>query len=54
MIRRQPFAAVNLISDPIHGYLELTKRLGLWRYLVGVSSCTNIEPGIEIPDWGRG
>ena len=27
MIRRQPFAAVNLISDPIHGYIELTKRL---------------------------
>jgi HD superfamily phosphohydrolase len=26
--RRHPFAAVNLISDPIHGYLELTKRLG--------------------------
>jgi HD superfamily phosphohydrolase len=26
--RRLPFAAVNLISDPIHGYLELTKRLG--------------------------
>jgi hypothetical protein len=25
--RRHPFAAVNLISDPIHGYLELTKRL---------------------------
>ena len=25
--RRLPFAAVNLISDPIHGYLELTKRL---------------------------
>ena len=24
---RHPFAAVNLISDPIHGYLELTKRL---------------------------
>ena len=23
-----PFAAVNLISDPIHGYVELTKRLG--------------------------
>lgn len=22
-----PFAAVNLISDPIHGYIELTKRL---------------------------
>src|ERR687888_808927 len=22
-----PFRAVNLISDPIHGYLELTKRL---------------------------
>ena len=27
--RRHPFAAVNLISDPIHGYLELTKRLTL-------------------------
>ena len=25
--RRHPFAAVNLISDPIHGYLELSKRL---------------------------
>ncbi len=24
---RHPFAAVNLISDPIHGYVELTKRL---------------------------
>ena len=23
-----PFSAVNLISDPIHGYVELTKRLG--------------------------
>jgi HD superfamily phosphohydrolase len=28
MSRRHPFAAVNLISDPIHGYVELTKRLG--------------------------
>lgn len=27
MIRRHPFRAVNLISDPIHGYVELTKRL---------------------------
>jgi uncharacterized protein len=27
MRRRQPFAAVNFISDPIHGYVELTKRL---------------------------
>jgi uncharacterized protein len=27
IVRRQPFAAVNLISDPIHGYVELTKRL---------------------------
>jgi hypothetical protein len=27
-VARHPFAAVNLISDPIHGYLELTKRLG--------------------------
>jgi HD superfamily phosphohydrolase len=25
--RRHPFGAVNLISDPIHGYVELTKRL---------------------------
>ena len=25
---RHPFTAVNLISDPIHGYVELTKRLG--------------------------
>ena len=25
--RRHPFAAVNLISDPLHGYVELTKRL---------------------------
>ncbi len=27
MIPRHPFRAVNLISDPIHGYVELTKRL---------------------------
>ena len=27
-VRRHPFAAVNFISDPIHGYIELTKRLG--------------------------
>jgi HD superfamily phosphohydrolase len=26
-VPRHPFAAVNLISDPIHGYVELTKRL---------------------------
>jgi uncharacterized protein len=26
-VTRHPFAAVNLISDPIHGYVELTKRL---------------------------
>jgi HD superfamily phosphohydrolase len=25
---RHPFVAVNLISDPIHGFIELTKRLG--------------------------
>jgi HD superfamily phosphohydrolase len=25
--RRHPYSAVNLISDPIHGYVELTKRL---------------------------
>jgi uncharacterized protein len=24
---RHPFSAVNLISDPVHGYVELTKRL---------------------------
>jgi len=34
--------------------LELTKRLRLWRYSVGVNSCTSIEPGMGIPDWGRG
>ena len=34
--------------------LELTKRLRLWRYSVGVNSCTSIEPGLGIPDWGRG
>src|ERR1700730_8910898 len=27
LMRRHPFAAVNLISDPLHGYIELTKRL---------------------------
>ena len=27
MTRRHPFTAVNFISDPIHGYVELTKRL---------------------------
>jgi hypothetical protein len=26
-VPRHPFSAVNLISDPIHGYVELTKRL---------------------------
>jgi hypothetical protein len=26
-VSHQPFRAVNLISDPIHGYVELTKRL---------------------------
>src|SRR6266508_710351 len=26
-MQRHPFTAVNLISDPIHGYIELTKRL---------------------------
>jgi HD superfamily phosphohydrolase len=26
-VERHPFSAVNLISDPIHGYVELTKRL---------------------------
>src|SRR3954463_7775005 len=26
-VARHPFAAVNLISDPIHGYVELTKTL---------------------------
>ncbi len=33
---------------------ELTKRLRLWRYVVGLNSVTTIEPGMEIPDWGRG
>ena len=34
--------------------LELTKRLRLWRYSVGVNSCTSIEPGMGIPNWERG
>ena len=34
--------------------LELTKRLRLWRYSVGVNSCTSIDPGCVIPDWSRG
>src|SRR5712664_655216 len=34
--------------------LELTNRLRLWRYSVGVNSCTSIEPGMGIPDWERG
>jgi hypothetical protein len=34
---------------------DLTKRLHLWRYLVGpLTSVTAVEPGTEIPDWGRG
>ena len=34
--------------------LEVTQRLRLWRYSVGVSSCTRLEPGAGIPDWERG
>lgn len=34
--------------------LQLTKRLKLWRYSVGVNSCTSIGPGTSIPDWSRG
>ena len=34
--------------------LEVTKRLHLWRYSVGVNSCTIIEPGAGIPNWERG
>jgi hypothetical protein len=33
---------------------DLTKRLHLWRYLVGLNSVSIAEPGTEIPDWGRG
>ena len=34
---------------------EVTKRLQLWRYLVGLgNSMTIVEPGMVIPDWGRG
>jgi hypothetical protein len=33
---------------------DLTKRLHLWRYLVGLNSVTTLEPGTEIADWGRG
>ena len=31
LMARHPFSAVNLISDPIHGYVELTKRLSRGR-----------------------
>jgi hypothetical protein len=34
--------------------LDLTKRLNLWRYSVGLNSCTSIEPGTGIPNWERG
>ena len=34
--------------------LELTKRLHLWRYSVGVNCCSCVEPGVGIPDWERG
>jgi hypothetical protein len=33
---------------------DLTKRLHLWRYLVGLNTVTTVEPGMEITDWGRG
>jgi len=34
--------------------LEVSKRLKVWRYSVGVSSCTSLEPGASIPHWSRG
>jgi hypothetical protein len=33
---------------------DLSKRLHLSRYLVGLNSVTTVEPGEEISDWGRG
>ncbi len=33
---------------------DLTKRIHLWRYLVGPNSVSIVEPGSVIPDWGRG
>jgi hypothetical protein len=33
---------------------DLTKRIQLWRYLVGLDGVSITEPGMEIPDWGRG
>ncbi len=33
---------------------EVTARLQLWRYLVRRDAVTTIEPGMGIPDWGRG
>ena len=34
--------------------LEVTERLRLWRHVVRVNACTNIGPGMGIPEWGRG
>jgi uncharacterized protein len=43
--RRLPFAAVNLISDPIHGYVELTKRLS-----VRDARAAGLEPEVVAED----
>src|SRR5262245_5036706 len=41
---RHPFVAVNLISDPIHGFIELTKRLG------GAESATAALPPEDVAE----
>ncbi len=47
-----PFRAVNLISDPIHGYIELTKRLsGREAAAVGLSDEDAAEDDLLDSTW---
>jgi HD superfamily phosphohydrolase len=50
-MRRHPFAAVNLISDPIHGYIELTKRLGPEGGAVGLPDEATAEEDLLDTAW---
>jgi murein DD-endopeptidase MepM/ murein hydrolase activator NlpD len=46
--RRPTFVAVNLISDPIHGYIELTKRLGPSRWGSRIVGGELFHDGIDL------
>ncbi|MFL5679838.1 MAG: HD domain-containing protein [Chloroflexota bacterium] len=49
---RHPFRAVNLISDPIHGYLELTKRIaGVDARAAGLPDEDAVEQDIVDAAW---